>query len=237
MNSRSRLQRFWLLGACFAIVALLYVWLRPFLSLDKLLAQEASLLQLRQQHPVAVVFAGFLAYTAISFVPGTTGKSVIWGWYFGFWLGIVQVNLALTLTALVEFLIGRYAFRETIQGRFGLYTRQMNAALERDGAKYVLWLRILHAPFTFINYAFGATEIRLRTFWWSTQMGILPSNVVFVYAGAHLPTLEEFSRHGIHAFLSWELLAALVLLSVLPLVVGYFVPHGKRPTPPQPKPS
>ena len=82
---------------------------------------------------------------------------------------------------------------------------------------YLLTLRFAHAPFSLLNYTAGAaTDVSLRTFWWTTQLGLLPGNLVFVYAGTRLPTLDELMFSGPLSLLDGPLVAALCGTVFLP---------------------
>jgi uncharacterized membrane protein YdjX (TVP38/TMEM64 family) len=207
------------------IVALgiLYYVLHDYLTLETVVDHETRLRNFVVTYPVRAFALAFVLYVLMSFIPATTGKSIVYGWLFGFWSALVQVNFALTVTAILSLLFSRYVFRDAVQSRFGFYLDRFNRAMGRDGAYLVITLRLLHAPYTFVNYAMGATPIRTKTFWWSTQLGMLPSNIVFVLAGAQLPTLAELAKHGVHSVLTWQIVAAFALLSVFPLLIHWLV--------------
>ncbi len=171
--------------------------------------------------PSCAFWIGLAIYVVLSQVPGTTGKSIVYGWLFGFWRAMIQVNVALTAAALISFFISRYLFRDAIQSRFGYYLTRFDREVERNGGAYVATLRIMHFPYTFVNYAMGASSIRWTTFWWATQLGLLPGNVVFVLAGSRLPTLAAMSQQGGQAVLTPQLLAALALMSCFPFAVRW----------------
>ena len=82
--------------------------------------------------------------------------------------------------------------------------------------------------YTFVNYTLGATSLRWTTFWWSSQLGMLPGNIVFVLAGAQLPSLKDLARHGLHAVFSPALLVAFALMAAFPFVVQHGVRAWRR---------
>ena len=189
------------------------------LTLDELIAREDQLRTWTDQHTALALVVTLVLYVVVSFVPGTAGKALVCGWLFGVWWGVLIVNLALTTTAVVTFWLGRYLFRDAIRSRWGPHLAGIDQALTRDGAFYLFALRVLHSPYTITNYLLGTTSIRTRDFWWATQLGMLPSNVIFVYAGAQLPTLRQISGDGISGIFTPGLIAAFVALSVLPLLL------------------
>ena len=98
---------------------------------------------------------------------------------------------------------------------------KIDDAIQRDGASYLFMLRVLHCPYTITNYVCGATPMRARSFWWASQLGMLPGNIIFVYAGSRVPSVRQLADEGVGAVFSWQLVAALVLLSLLPILLRY----------------
>ncbi|MCP3904642.1 MAG: TVP38/TMEM64 family protein [Planctomycetes bacterium] len=201
-----------------ALVAL-YVASRQYPLLETFVEKEADLRAALDRHPWTGFGIGFAIYLVVSLVPGTTGKALVAGWFFGFWAGLLMVNVGLTLAALMSFGISRYLCHDFVAARCGARLARFNAALEREGANYLFAARVLHSPFWVTNYVMGATRIRLRSFWWATQLGILPGNFVFVYAGSQVPTLQQLDEQGLAPLLSPGLLVAFVAASVGPLLV------------------
>lgn len=216
-------RKLWVLAIFVTAVAAGAYVLQRYFTLEAIAAQEARLRALLDARPLASFFAGLLAYTLLSFIPPTTGKSLIFGWLFGLWQGVLMANLGLTTAAVATFLVSRYVLREGLRSRFGLHLARLDKAIERDGAYYVFALRMMHAPYTFTNYAMGTTGLRTRSFWWSTQLGLLPGNFVFIYAGTQLPTLEQAANAGIASVFSPTLIAALVVAGLFPLCVRWIL--------------
>lgn len=194
------------------------VWhYRAVLTTDELIAHEQQLRELVVRHPVQTVALGFVVFTMLSLIPGLTGKATVVGWIFGFWGGLVIVHFGLLLAGLIEFWFTRYYFHEFVESRFGYYLVRLNEALKRDGAYYLLMLRMAHMPYTVTNYAMGATSLTTPAFLWATGLGMLPSNALFVYAGSRVPTLGEIVTHGPGSILSPGFVIALLLIGLLPL--------------------
>ena len=191
------------------------------LTLEELARQESRLRELISEQPLLALATGFVAYSVMSLFPGMAGKSLVIGWLFGLWPGVVLVNFGLTAAAVASFLLGRSLFRDMLQSRFPVRLRRLDEAIARDGAFYLFALRMMHAPYSLTNYAMGATCISTKQFWWSTQLGMLPGNFVFVYAGTQIPTLSEAAAHGLAGVVSVHLLAALALLGLLPLIARW----------------
>jgi uncharacterized membrane protein YdjX (TVP38/TMEM64 family) len=192
------------------------IYLSRYATTDWMIRNEIWMRDSIRHRPVGAWLIGFVAYFALSLIPGTTGKSIVLGWLFGFAAGVVLVNCALTLAAIITFLVARHYIQDAIQSRFAVMMSRLNRRLERDGAIYQLTIRHAHAPFSLVNYGTGAgTHVPLRTFWWTTQLGLLPGICVMVFAGSRLPTLQELAQNGPLQLidpLMWVALAATVFV-------------------------
>jgi uncharacterized membrane protein YdjX (TVP38/TMEM64 family) len=209
------------IGVCGLLVWLFERWL----SLDQLIAHESWLRQQVQEHPLRSCLLGFVIYVAASLIPGTGGKSIVYGWIFGLATGLVIVTLALTIAATISFCFSRYVLHGAIHRRLGHYVAHIDRALERDGAYYLFAMRLVHVPYTLTNYAMGATAIRARSFVWATLFGLLPGTCVFVYTGSHLPTLEKLAERGVLGVISPQLMLAGTLVALSPIVVRFLLPR------------
>lgn len=206
------------------------------LSLKKLAAREVAFRTFQTDHPVLVYMAAFAAYVAVAglSLPGATGLTLLLAWLFGFWRGMLVVSFGSTAGATVAFLLSRYLFRDAITKRFGDRLIAFNEALRREGAFYLLTLRLIPAvPFFVINAVMGLTPLPVRTFWWVSQIGMLPGTAVYVYAGASVPRLQTLAEQGIGAIFSsaqvTQILIAFVLLGLFPLVVRFAMKRFARP--------
>ncbi len=171
-------------------MAIMTVLASRYTSMGWFVNNERWLLAAIRANPVRSHIIAFVVYLLISLVPGTAGKSILLGWMFGLLSGVIIVNSALVAAALATFLLCRYYLQAVVKDRFGSYLRSIQQRMKDDGALYLLTLRLAHAPFSIMNYAAGAgTDVSFRTFWWTTQLGLLPGNIVFVFAGTRLPSI------------------------------------------------
>lgn len=196
---------------------------RRYLNLDTLVEHESFLRHRIEEAPLAMAVVGFLIYVAVTLVPGTAGKAVVFGWLFGAVLGTLVVNAALTAAALIMFSISRYCLRDLVRLRFEPQLRRLDEQIAVHGTTSLVVLRLVHTPYTLLNYLLGTTRMPMSSFWWATQLGMLPANAVLAFAGSRLPSLAEVSRHGLSALLTTDLIVALVLLSCVPLVIQHIV--------------
>lgn len=207
--------------AAVAFVAV-YVLFGDYLTLGYLSQQETALRQYQQEHFLLVFAGAFLVYVAVTglSLPGAAGLTMACGWLFGFWRGVLVVSFASTAGATLAFLLSRYLLRDAVQRRFGDRLAKFNQALERDGAFYLFSLRLIPAvPFFVINVVMGLTPIRVWTYWWVSQLGMLAGTAVYVYAGAQFPTLSELASQGVRGVVTPQIITAFVILGLFPIVV------------------
>jgi uncharacterized membrane protein YdjX (TVP38/TMEM64 family) len=205
---------------------------RETLTLDNLAAREADLRQFCASHPVLTLAIAFLLYAAVTglSIPGSVPLSLAYGWLFGFGIGVVLVSFASTTGATIAFLLSRYFLGGWVQSRFGDRLATFNRAMDREGAFYLLTLRLIpQVPFFVINVVMGLTKIRVGTYWWVSQVGMLPATCIFVWAGSSVDTLTEIQKRGLSSVLSLNTALALAALGLFPLALrwafGYFRPR------------
>lgn len=192
-------------------------------SLAEVARREDDLRAWVEARPVTASLAAGAIYVAITglSLPGAAAMTLAFGWLFGFVWALVLVSFSSTTGATLAFLLSRYLFRDAVERRFGTRIAGFNEALRREGALYLFTLRLIPAvPFFVINLVMGLTPLAARTFWWVSQLGMLPGTAVYVWAGASVPSLAEFTRPDrATPILSPQLLVAFALLGLLPLVL------------------
>ena len=196
------------------IVAVVVIGLQHGLSLAALQGSRKALTLHAATHPF--LFAGgfftvYVAYVAAA-LPGIEVLSLAAGALFGLVEGTVLVSFASTLGATLAMLASRFLFRDAVVRHFGARLQGIDRGLARDGAFYLFSLRLIPAvPFFLINLLAGLAPIRARTYWWVSQLGMLPATLVYVNAGTRLGEVTSLS-----GLLSPALIGSLLLLAVLP---------------------
>jgi uncharacterized membrane protein YdjX (TVP38/TMEM64 family) len=219
------------------LIAGLAIISKQHVSMDSMVRNERWLRDLIQSHPFSAWFMGFGVYFLVSLVPGTSGKSVICGWLYGFWQAVLMVDVALTGAGLIMFFVSRYALRDAIRSRFRTSVERLEKHLDRSGPFYLLLLRMAHAPFTVVNYASGALPISTRNFWWTTQIGLLPGTCLFVFAGTQLPTLRDLQDQGAMRLIDPWLIGALVATAGFPIGARWVFSRWRLTSESQPRPG
>src|SRR5262249_25833371 len=202
-------------------------WHKEF-SFEAIKERRDWLKQEVEQHFIftaAVYFGIYLAVAALS-LPVSTAVSLVSGFLFDFWLGVVLVSFASTTGSTLAFLSSRYLFRDVVERRFARWLDAVNRGLEKDGLYYLLTLRLVPlVPFFIVNLVMGLSRMPARTFWWVSQMGMLPATCIYVNAGKQLATVNTPQE-----ILSLRLLVSLALLGLAPLVFRWLVnwTRGRR---------
>ena len=129
-----------------------------------------------------------------------------------------MVILGLTAAATVIFYLSRYVFRDWIEQRYGRFLTTLNRHLEKEGAFYLITLRMAHFPFSIINLASGASRVHVQTFCWTTALGLLPGTMVFALVGARLPSLDRLAENGARSLVDAPLIIALTASAIFPIV-------------------
>ncbi|MFM5165546.1 FAD-dependent oxidoreductase [Aeromonas veronii] len=194
-----------------------------YLTLDALQAQQAAVAQWVDSHFVSASLLFVLIYvlsTALS-LPGasllTLGGSAV----FGVAWGLLLVSFASTLGATIAFLSARFLLRDWVEQRFGDKLATFQSGMAKEGAFYLLSLRLIPIfPFFLVNLLMGLTPIRVSTYYWVSQLGMLPGTFVYVLAGSELGQLTSTGN-----ILSPGLMVALTLLGLMPWLVKKLTAH------------
>ncbi|QDV25521.1 TVP38/TMEM64 family protein [Aureliella helgolandensis] len=210
------------LGLVLFGAGVLFWLMRGVLSLQYLASQEAQLRAWQTDAPILAATVAVFVYVTVTglSLPGAAVLTLVCGWYFGFWQGLLIVSFGSTGGAMVAFLISRYFLRDWIQSQMQDRLGRINDAFDREGAFYLFTLRLVPAvPFFVINVVMGLTKIRATTFWWVSQLGMLPGTAAYVYAGSTVPSLQSLADQGAGSILSGQMILAFAILGILPLAI------------------
>jgi len=191
------------------------------LTFANLKARQAELQAATAARPVLWIAGFFVAYVLMAALslPGATIMTLAAGLLFGLGVGTVVVSFASSIGATLAMLVARYVFGDEVQRRYGAKLRRLNEGIEREGAFYLFTLRLIPIfPFFLINLGMGLTRMPARTFYWVSQLGMLPGTAVYVNAGTQLAQIDSPS-----GLLSPGLLGAFALLGLFPLIARRIV--------------
>ena len=213
-----------------AIAGGLYWRFGEYLNLEKLAEYESWLRAFGRANPALLIAGAAAVYIAVTglLIPGASLLTLAYGWLFptvfGFWPGLATtvavVSFSSTAGATIAFLLSRYLLRDAVRRKFPGRVAVFDARFRKDGPFYLFTLRLIAGvPFFVVNVVTGLTPIRVWTYWWVSQLGMLPGTLVYCYAGSQFPTLEELAEQGAGGVLDWKLGAAFAVLGLFPLAV------------------
>lgn len=211
------MKKILILAALAGLVAAYFgLGLGQYLTFDGMKAAVGQWNAFYAENPALVLagfFLGYVAVTAAS-LPGAAIMTLAAGALFGLVVGTVLVSFASTLGASLAFLSARYVLRDTMEARFGERLKAINQGLERDGPFYLFTLRMIpYVPFFVVNIVMGLTRLKLWTFAWVSQVGMLLGTIIYVNAGTQLAQINDPRD-----LLSPLLLVSFVLLALVPWI-------------------
>lgn len=190
--------------------------LQQYFSLEFIKSKQQAFNSYYQQNMVLTLLIFFVVYVVMAALslPGAAIMTVLAGALFGLITGVIIVSFASTLGATLAFLVARYLFRATLQGRYADKLALINEGVEKEGPLYLFAMRLVPLfPFFLVNILMGFTKLKTATFAWVSQIGMLAGTAVFVYAGTQLAQIDSLS-----SILSPGLIIAFALLGVFPVI-------------------
>ena len=196
------------------------------LTLSELKEKQAQLQALVDSKPLIsalLFFLGYIFATGIS-IPGALIFTLAGGALFGLVMGSIIISFASSIGALLAYLITRYFLHDFVQNKYSDQLKIINQKIDEEGIYYLLFLRLIPVfPFVLINLTMALTSIRPFTYYWVSQLGMLPATIVYVNAGTQLAKISSAND-----ILSPSVIFALVLLGTFPLLSKFIINMLKR---------
>lgn len=215
-------KRFILLAALIVVILILrFSGLGELLTFENLQRNRDRLLAYVQGHyasSAATYICVYILVVSLN-VPGAAIMTISGGFLFGTFPAVLYSNAGATTGASIAFLLSRYLLGEWVQARYQTQLAGFNSEMARNGARYLITLRLIPAfPFFLINFLSGLTTLPFRTFVWATSLGILPGATIFANAGRQLGNINSPGE-----ILSPKVIASLLLLAsfaVIPALIS-----------------
>lgn len=242
--SHARIRHGWSRSALFLaiIVALLGFYgsgASSYFSWESLQQRRDTWRAIVEMHrPEAALLFVFVSASLMSVsLPVGSILSIAAGALFDLWLGVALIVVASLIGATVAFLTSRYVLRDFVRSWLRRWFIVVDRGIERDGARYLLLLRLSPVvPFFAVNAVMGLTQMPLRPYLLTTLIGILPSCFIYVLVGTQIRRIRTPED-----IVSSELIFLLTLLAFAPLLLqgvtrsvmrhrdppGYQVPVGR----------
>jgi len=167
-----------------------------------------------------LVFVGIYIVAVVAALPGSA-LSLSGGILFGSVWGVVLVSIGSTIGASLAFLISRYLAREPAAKWLAKNERfqKLDRMTEQHGWIIVLLTRLVPIfPFNLLNYGFGLTGVRFRTYVLWSWIGMIPGTIVYTVGGDAL-------SQSLDGKVPWTLVIALAASAV---VVAVIVRYARR---------
>lgn len=200
-----------------AVAGFFYFDLVRFLSLEFFKESQGRFSQLYAENPIRIIGIYMLIYITVTTLslPGAVVMTLAGGALFGLIAGTVAVSFASTIGATLACLASRFILRDWVQNRFGEKLKTINEGFESEGAFYLFSLRLIPVfPFFVINLLMGLTRMPVKTYFWVSQLGMLPATIVYVNAGSELAKIDSLA-----GIMSPRLLISFAILGLFPLIV------------------
>lgn len=209
-----------------AIIAFFFYDVQQYATLDYIKAKQQNIFEYYKQNVFFVLVLFIFLYvlvTALS-LPVATFLTLLGGALFGFSTGLIIVSFASTIGATLAFLMARFLAQNYVQKYYKKQLSKINKKFKSEGAFYLFALRLVPVfPFFIINVVMGLMTIKTWTFYWVSQLGMLPGTIVYVYAGTQLAQIETFSD-----ITTPSMLIAFALLGLFPLIAKNFVQFMRK---------
>ena len=194
--------------------------LMDMVNLETIKAQRGQLLDIVTAHPVFSV-AGFIALYTVAValsLPIATVLTLLGGFLFGRWLGMIAIVISATAGATIIFLIARSALGTSLREKAGPLYNKIAANMESNAVGYMLFMRLVPLfPFFLVNIVPALFNVGLLPFVITTLIGIIPGTFVYANVGRELGTIDSLSDLA-----SPESLIALTLLGLFALIPALF---------------
>ncbi len=200
-----------------------YTGLHKNLSFEQVQCNAVWLREQVDQHYwwSVMIYLGIFITIILCGLPVAALMNIIGGFLFGMVQGVFFIILAALIGGTIFFFIVRYVIGSYLQSRFTTQLHAFNRMCNKRGWLFLLMLRCIPViPFFMVNLLAGLTNIRPFTFIWTTAIGVIPTAVIFTYAGRQLGTIDQ-----VRDIFTIPILGALVIvlvLAFLPILVGRY---------------
>lgn len=160
-----------------------------------------------------VLFVSIYALESSLALPLSGLLTVIGGYLFGFVAGTICTILGATTGAIFLFLVTRFLLRDYLESLYAHRLPSIRMELEEYGGWYLVALRLMPMmPFFLVNILAGLSPVPLPTFIIATVIGIIPSTLLFSFAGKELTEL-----HSVGDILTPPVIGAFLLMALAAL--------------------
>ncbi len=177
----------------------------------------------------ALLYILIYALRALILFPATV-LTVLGGFLFGPFWGVVFTVIGANLSAMVAYVIGRFFGKGLLSSEEGSGLVQKYAGRIRENSfESVLIMRLIFLPYDLVNYLSGFLRIKWKAFLLATIIGAIAGTISFVLLGSSFGTLEELLNGEIS--LNPTALIASVVLILASIALSQFLKRREPKTP------
>ena len=119
------------------------------------------------------------------------------GFIFGKWFGTLLLTIGLSIGATILYIFANYFFKEIIKEKFLSKFKNLETKFKKSEFIYLLIYRFVGGiPFAISNILPCIFNVKVKNFFWSTLIGVIPSIFLIVSIGSGL---EEVINRNLEA--------------------------------------
>jgi uncharacterized membrane protein YdjX (TVP38/TMEM64 family) len=204
------------------MAAAYFLGLPKYLTFDVIKMHREALLAQIEARPVLMPVLFILLYIVVVSLslPGGAVLTLLAGFFFKIPWATLYVITGATIGATIIFLAARTALGDILRKKAGPFLSKMEGGFQKNAASYLLFLRFIPLfPFWLVNVAPAFFNVRLRTYVWTTFLGIIPGSYVYTQAGGGLGAIfDEGEAFSLDTVFNTQMRIALVLLALFSLI-------------------
>ena len=201
-----------------SLIILFFIFeMNQYSSLQNIKIQYQNLLHYYDKNNllIHIVFIFIYIITTSLSLPFALALTLIGGALFGFWYGLILVSFGSTIGATIAFLIARFIGYEYVRINYQNQLSKFYNGFKKEGTFYLFALRMVPLfPFFMINIITALMPIKTWTFYWVSQVGMLPGTILYVFAGTQLSEIKSLSD-----IMSPTIIVTFILIGFFPILV------------------
>lgn len=200
------------------LLTIYFTGIYRYFSYDQMERDSQRLQEIVYGHPIlapAIYISSYFLVVAL-LIPLSPYFSILGGFLWPQpWCSIFSLT-ATTCGCIVTFLIARTTWGDALKARSGTLFARMKRGFREDATSYLLAIRISSIlPFWVQNIGPALFKIPLRTYVWTTIVGLIPSRFVYTQAGRGLGELFASGEPlSLRTILNPQMQIALIALAV-----------------------
>ena len=184
-------------------------------SIENIKSQYQNYLLFYQKNTFLTFFIFGLVYIIITSLslPIAGGLTLIGGALFGFLNGLIIVSFSSSIGATLAFLMARFIAHDYVKNNYKSQLSKFYSGFQKEGVYYLFALRMTPLfPFFLVNNLSALMPMKIWTFYWVSQLGMLPATSLYVYAGTKLSEIKTMTD-----IMSPSLIILFIVIGVFPI--------------------